>query len=193
MTKLPDTPLFTIGHGARTIEELIALLLRYHIDFVVDVRSQPYSSIRPDFSKQPLQSHLERASIRYVFMGDTLGGRPVDQSCYVNGKVDYQIVASKPFYQAGIERLSSALDQQLRVALLCSEGKPQECHRSKLIGQTLTDKGIAISHIDENGDIKSQGEVMLELTHGQQSMFGPAPVVASSKKKYRTPSRRESV
>jgi uncharacterized protein (DUF488 family) len=163
--------IFTIGYGSRAVEELIGLLQRYNVEYMIDVRSQPYSRFKPEFSKDALQERLKQAGIGYVFMGDTLGGRPSDKSCYVNGKVDYAKVREKPAYQDGIKRLHAALDKHLTIALMCSEGKPQECHRSKLIGETLAEEGVEVKHIDETGGTKTQQEVITELTHGQQSLF----------------------
>ncbi len=173
--------LYTIGYGSRAIEELIGLLQRYNVEYVVDVRSQPYSRFKPEFSKDALQERLKQAGISYVFMGDALGGRPSDRSCYVNGKVDYAKCREKPAYQDGIKRLHAALDKNLTVALMCSEARPQECHRSKLLGGTLAEQGVQVKHIDENGDIKTQQEVITELTHGQQTLFD---MDFTSRKKY---------
>src|SRR5947209_20240736 len=108
---MAGTPIYTIGYGARSIVALIELLRRYEIEFLVDVRSQPYSSIKPEFSKAALEGRLQQGGIRYVFMGDSLGGRPSDKSCYSNDKVDYELVRAKPFYLDGMKRLRSALDQ----------------------------------------------------------------------------------
>ncbi len=115
-------PIYTIGYGSRTIVELIELLQRYQIDFLVDVRSRPYSTFKPEFSQMELAKRLKQRAIRYVFMGDLLGGQPEDKTCYMNGKVDYQLYRERPFYQHGISRLRKAWEKQLRVALMCSEG-----------------------------------------------------------------------
>ncbi len=133
-------PIYTIGHGNRSLEDFIELLQRYDITYVIDVRSQPYSRYTPHFSHSALEASLKEQHIRYVFMGDTLGGRPSDESCYHNDKPQYDIIRTKPFYLQGIARLRIVWEKQLRVALLCSEAKPQECHRSKLIGNTLIEQ-----------------------------------------------------
>jgi uncharacterized protein (DUF488 family) len=164
-------PLYTIGYGAREIDDFIAVLRRYEIDYLIDVRSRPYSRYKPDFSRQALSSHLNAAGIRYVFMGDTLGGQPDDESCYVDGKVDYERVKSKPFFQHGLERLHEAERQGLCVALMCSEGKPEQCHRSKLIGKSLQDQRLEVAHIDENDRLVGQEDVMLRLHGGQRTLF----------------------
>jgi uncharacterized protein (DUF488 family) len=181
---MAGTPIYTIGYSARTIEDLLQFLEQHDIEYLVDVRSQPYSAIKPEFSKAALEARLQQEGFRYVFLGDALGGRPSDPSCYSNGKVDYELVSVKPFYREGIERLHSALGQDLHLALMCSEGKPENCHRTKLIGRTLDAEGIDVRHIDETGAVKTQQDVLDEITHGQQSMFGPPPTVSTSRKKY---------
>ncbi len=175
-------PIYTIGHGNRTLEEFISLLRRYEIAFVIDVRSQPHSRYTPHFSREVLEISLQQQQMRYVFMGDTLGGRPEDDGCYVNGKPEYAIIKTKHFFLQGIERLRTAWEKQLRVAVLCSEAKPQQCHRSKLIGNTLVEQGVAVAHIDEHGLCKEQAEINALLTGGQQLLFADlSPVDVSGK------------
>src|SRR4051812_26651413 len=151
LNDMPNVPVYTIGYGSRTVGALIGLCHVYGIEYLVDVRSQPYSKYKPEFTKDALERHLKEQGIRYVYMGDLLGGRPSDKSCYVNGKVDYAICREKAFYLEGITRLQKALEKSLSVVLMCSEEKPQECHRSKLIGETLCEQGIEVRHIDEEG------------------------------------------
>ena len=79
-------PIYTIGYGNRSIAELIEVLHQHAIAYLIDVRSAPYSRYKPEFSKALLANELEQHSIRYVFMGDALGGRPDDETCYVNGE-----------------------------------------------------------------------------------------------------------
>jgi len=175
-------PLFTIGYGARTLDEFMAELKANRIEFLIDVRTAPYSKFKQEFSKELLQYHLERAGIRYLFMGDTLGGQPKDPACHTDGKVDYDKVRAQPFFQIGIQRLRKAFEQQRPVALMCSEGRPEQCHRSKLIGEALAAVGIPISHIDEDGVVLSQIQVIDRLTKGQMSLFGETSF--TSRKRY---------
>ena len=51
---------------------------------------------------------------------------------------------------------------------MCSESKPEECHRSKLIGAALAREKFTVAHIDEKGIVKSQEEVM-KLISGEHS------------------------
>jgi len=163
--------IYSIGHGTRKIEDFLGLLKQYNIDYLIDVRSQPYSRFSPQFNQNDLNYYLEQHNVRYVFMGDSLGGRPEDKSCYDDeGKVDYIKIKAKDFYKEGINRLKTAYHKGIIVAIMCSESKPTECHRSKLIGMSLfgdkTEK-IILVHIDENGRLKDQATVMNELNKGR--------------------------
>ncbi|MBP6015614.1 MAG: DUF488 domain-containing protein [Candidatus Promineofilum sp.] len=178
-------PVYTIGYGRRDVDELIATLRRYGIAFLIDVRSRPHSRYKPDFSKERLEAHLQRADIRYVFMGDALGGLPDDPACYTStGKADYAKIAEQDFYRRGIDRLMKAQTQGLAVSIMCSEGKPENCHRSKLIGKTLAQRGVPVAHIDENDDLIGQADVLLRLTGGQPSLFGDDLLPGTSRKRY---------
>jgi hypothetical protein len=68
---------------------------------------------------------------------------------------------------------------------MCSEGKPENCHRSKLIGQTLTAEGFEVLHIDDNNVVISQKDVLSRLTGGQPSLFGDDFFSFTSRKRYR--------
>ncbi len=184
------TPIYTIGYGARAFDEFIAALQAQQIDYVVDVRSTPYSRFKPEFNKRELEIQLRLAGIRYVYLGDKLGGQPEDRECYVDDKVVYDLVKQKAFYREGIARLQSAFGKGLRVALMCSEGKPEMCHRSKLIGASLAELGIPVMHIDEEGVLRTQAEVLDELTDGQLSLFGEPEF--TSRKRYRAEEDRDA-
>jgi uncharacterized protein (DUF488 family) len=176
-----DPTLHTIGYGARTLDELVAALKAYRIDYLLDVRSAPYSKFKPEFSKDALEAALKLRGIHYLFMGDTLGGQPRHPHCYTDGKVDYDQVRQQPFFHAGLERLRKAHEQRVRAALMCSEGRPEQCHRSKMIGEALAAAGIPVRHIDENGELLTQTQVMHRLTGGQLDLFG-GPALTSRKR-----------
>jgi len=175
-------PLYSIGYGSRSVEELIRVLQTYDIESVIDVRSAPYSRFKPEFSKEAFERYLKAKRLHYVFMGDLLGGQPQDPDCYVEGKVEYLKLQRKAFFQAGLERLKTAHTQRLRAALLCSEGRPEQCHRSKLIGEALASMSIPLCHIDEDGQLRSQREVIDRLTGGQLDLFGQPSF--TSRKRY---------
>ena len=176
-------PIYTIGYGSRSMEEFLGALHAYGIAYLIDIRSSPYSRFKPEFSKGALESTLRSHSIRYVYLGDKLGGQPNDPSCYVEGKVLYGEVAKTDYFRDGLERVVNAYKRQLRVVLMCSEGRPEQCHRSKLVGQALEAQGVPVVHIDEDGRLISQSAVVSELTGGQPSLLGPPEF--TSRKRYR--------
>jgi uncharacterized protein (DUF488 family) len=165
--------LTSIGYGDRPWTDFVTRLRRHDVRFLIDVRSQPKSR-QPEFNKEALQLLLAEAGIRYVFMGDALGGRPEDPSCYVDGKVDYARCELLPAFRAGLGRLQAAIAGGHRVALMCSELDPERCHRSKLIGQALAKEGVELTHINRDGARVSQKEVIELITGGQGALFAQA-------------------
>lgn len=165
---------FTVGHGGRTLDDLLQQLNDHGIGFLIDIRSTPYSRYQPEFSQNSLVALLAKANMQYIFMGHQLGGRPDDPSCYTeNGHVDYAQCRTRNFFRAGISRLNQACKLGHVVCLLCSESDPKDCHRSALIGVALEDEtNIEVIHLLSNGSSKSQHDIIQDRTQGQLSFFG---------------------
>lgn len=169
------TTIYSIGHGNKEIEEFIKELKSFEIQFLLDIRSKPFSKWNPQFNQNELKFKLEENGIIYVFVGDSLGGLPEDRSCYdYEGKVIYDIIKEKDFFKEGLERLIIAHNKHINLVLMCSESKPEECHRSKLIGQELLKNKISLRHIISHKLVKAQEIVMAELTKGKGTtdLFG---------------------
>lgn len=166
--------IYSIGHGAKELDKFLAELKAYGIEYLLDVRSKPYSKMHPQFNQNELKATLREHCITYAFMGDKLGGLPHGKSYHTEeGKVDYQAVSQKESFQAELKRLLSANEQNLNVAVMCSEGKPETCHRSKLIGHELLKRDVVMQHILDEERVKDQFTVMLEATKGKgaQTLF----------------------
>jgi uncharacterized protein (DUF488 family) len=164
-------PILTIGYGLREMAELVELLHRNGVRYVCDVRSAPYSRRRPEFSRQPLDRVLRSEDFRYVFLGDVLGGRPDDPQCYdEDGHVDYDRCRTNPVFEAGIRRVETAYWDGHALALLCSEARPEDCHRSKLLAEMLVERGVAVAHIDGHGDLMNHSEIAAKLRGPQLSL-----------------------
>ncbi|MEP0813151.1 MAG: DUF488 domain-containing protein [bacterium] len=136
---------YSIGHSDRPPEELLALLERYGIDLVVDVRSFPYSTYLPHYDKHRLDAVLHRRGISYIWMGLMLGSLTLD------GRLDPIAKEREKNYQEGISKLMDLLPGR-KVCLLSSEAEWQISHRHNLIAQTLMRYGIIVRHIDKDGD-----------------------------------------
>ena len=179
-------PIFSIGYGNRSWPQFSSLLRERNCDYLIDVRSNPYSKFNPDFSQQPLRAAALADNIRYVFMGDLLGGKPNRAEDYLpDGRVDYIRQAESPAFQQGLARLRSAHSQSFCVCLMCSELRPEECHRCKLIGEELAQLSIDIVHIDEKGHNISQAEAIKRLDGGQNDFFGTPQKLTTSRGAYR--------
>lgn len=170
-TNTKDTTIYSIGHGNKNIEEFVAELKSFSIQYLLDIRSKPFSKWSPQYNQNELKSDLEKNNIKYVFLGNTLGGLPDDRSCYnSDGKVVYELIKDKEFFKQSLQRLITANEKNINIAIMCSESKPEECHRSKLIGEELLKKNISIKHIISKEVIKTQEAVINELTKGKGTM-----------------------
>ena len=159
------TTIYTIGHSNLFEHQLFSLLNQYEITVVVDVRSSPYSQYVPQFNRETLGFAMLNAGFDYQFLGDELGGRPKDRTCFFaqeipEGKadylslVDYEAVMTKPFFLEGIKKLESLMENN-RVAVMCSEEDPNQCHRHHMIGKFLIRQGYSVQHIRKDGSTVS--------------------------------------
>ena len=159
---MTGTSVFTIGHSTHGIKAFIALLQRYGITEVADVRSAPYSRFNPQFNREELANSLAACKIEYAFFGQELGGRPNDASCYQNGRIRYDRVSKTRSFQRGIEHVVKDTASHC-VALMCAEKEPLECHRTLLVAQALQARGISVKHILSDGGLETHDNAMDRL------------------------------
>jgi uncharacterized protein (DUF488 family) len=179
---------FSIGYGSRSVDEILRITKDLGMPHLVDVRSSPYSKFAPLFNREPLKKACDKVGLSYVFMGDQLGGKPKSNHCYnEDGRVNYNMLEIEPYFLEGMERLDKALAKGLDLMLMCSELRPEQCHRSKLIGKSLLNRGVAVKHFDESGKIVQQEEVINRITGGQQDLFGESPEITHSRGMYQKP------
>jgi uncharacterized protein (DUF488 family) len=154
MRPAPRQPLFTIGHSNHPIEHFLALLRRHGIEAVADVRSRPYSRFVPHFGKERLACILADEGLGYRFLGQELGGKPV-QNDPPQVRLDYRARIEEPSFQQGIQTLLDGVADR-RVALVCRERDPLDCHRLHLICRYLRPMALDIRHILPDGDVEEQ-------------------------------------
>ena len=159
---MPET-LFTIGYSNRSIDDLIALLKQHKITALCDIRSAPYSSRNPQFNRELLKQSLKSHNIEYVFLGEELGARPKDLSCYVEGKAIYEKIAATAVFKSGLGRVKLGLKKGFTLALMCAEKDPMTCHRTILVCRTLRGQGIDIRHIIDDQTIETQTDLEKRL------------------------------
>jgi uncharacterized protein (DUF488 family) len=148
-----SSTIFTIGYGNRSIQTFIHLLKKYEIEILIDIRTSPFSRFNPDYRIQKFEVHLIKNEIRYLFLGKELGGKPTDLSCYINQQIDYDSIKTKQFFRDGIEEVKALYAAGFRVAMMCAEQSPLDCHRKWLVGDYLESTGLPVCHIDKTGDI----------------------------------------
>jgi uncharacterized protein (DUF488 family) len=151
--------IYTIGHSSHTAEHLLELLQQHRIEVLVDTRSAPYSRYTPQFDREALHDSVIAAGMKYLFLGDVVGGRPKDESHYDEyGRARYGKVAETADFLDGITRLERGADE-FRVALMCSEEDPTNCHRRLLISRVLIERGAEVQHIRGTGEIQTESQV----------------------------------
>ena len=119
---------------------------------IADIRSSPFSRHTPHFSQRELKQWLKDEGIAYVFLGKELGGRPTSSTLYRNGIADYDAMAKTSEFATGIERLTKGTNDH-RIAMMCSEHDPLDCHRCLLVARHLAEKGVKVGHILSTGQI----------------------------------------
>ena len=155
--------ILTLGHSNHPLERFLGLLAEHGITAVADVRSAPYSRFCPHFNRRALSSALQDRGIQYLFLGRELGGRPDDPACYDDeGRVCYDRVCRTERFHGGVRRLLATAATR-RIALMCAEKEPLDCHRTLLIAQALERQGVAVAHILAGGAIEPHPRTMNRL------------------------------
>ncbi len=141
---------WTIGHGTRSSEELIAILRSFAITMLGDVRTVPRSRHNPQFNRDVLPGTLESAGIRYTHL-PTLGGLRRTTADSINtawrnlsfrGYADYMQTDG---FAAGLASLLGIAERE-KTAIMCAEAVPWRCHRS-LIADALVARGHRVEDI----------------------------------------------
>jgi hypothetical protein len=155
--------LISVGHSNHEWPAFLALLRQARVATVADVRSSPYSGRYPYFNREPLAEGLREQGIAYVFLGDSLGGRPQPRWLYTDElRVDYERVRQTDAFQRGLDQLLQAQDGST-VAFLCSEEDPLDCHRGLMIAPALCARGFPPRHLRKDGTVETTEEMERRL------------------------------
>lgn len=194
-----ERTVWTIGHSNHPLERFLDLLEQHQITLLVDVRSSPYSRHASQFNKEAIRQPLQARAVGYLFLGDLLGGIPSvgrgnappgrredmempsqmagqegGQFYDRQGYVLYDRLAQSPAFQQGVERLLGKVGAS-RVALMCGEEDPTDCHRRLLIGRVLGARRVRVMHIRGDGSVQSEEEIAAQQrfrkTKGQLTLF----------------------
>ena len=167
--KPTSVEVLTIGHSTQSFADFVQLLREAQVTALADVRSQPYSRHVPHFNRETLKDSLDDENIAYVFLGDELGGRPKAPELFSDGVADYEKMARHESFAHGLDRVIEGA-RTYRIALMCAERDPLDCHRCLLVGRALKEKGVRVRHILGPGETVRQEDIEeLLLTMADQS------------------------
>lgn len=155
---------FTVGHSTHPQGCFIDLLRQHGVTALCDVRSKPFSRMNPQFNRDELEQVLLALGITYRFLGKELGARSDDPACYEGGRVQYARLAQTELFRNGLTRVLRGMKEGLRIALMCAEKEPLECHRTILVARHLASLGVQIEHIHADGHLESHDAALTRLT-----------------------------
>lgn len=153
--------IYTIGHSNHPVEQFTQLLHQHGVTAIADVRSTPWSRFHTQFNQEALKPLLKEQKIHYVYLGEELGARRNERAAYQQGKIQFDLIPQLPLFQRGIQRLLQGANK-LKIALLCAEADPIECHRAILVTRHLQ-KEQNILHICKDGTTISQQQLEEQL------------------------------
>jgi uncharacterized protein (DUF488 family) len=166
---MPAKTIFTIGHSTHEFEYFVSLLNKYGVNCLIDVRSAPYSRMAPQFNKDVFSPALSHYDIMYAHFEEEFGARHTRPSLLdENGKVDFEKVRATEKFKDGLQRLKKGLELGYKIALMCSEANPLDCHRFALISYQLVKQGLAVKHILKDGEVIENSELENQLLEKYQ-------------------------
>ncbi len=169
---------YTIGHSSYKQDYLFILLNKHDINCVVDVRSMPFSKYAPQYNRDEIKRFLHSKGIQYIFMGKELGARREDNTLYESdGILSFEKTSKTMSFISGIERIKAGIEKGYRIAIMCTEKDPMDCHRNILVARQLYKQKYDVLNILENGYTESQDHLekrLLDLyfpTRNQRTLF----------------------
>ena len=156
--------LYSIGHSNHSVDQFIFLLKSKGINCLVDIRSTPYSQRLSQFNRESITKDLAKETILYQYMGDNLGGRYTNPALLTgDGQVDYGKVMQENSFQKGLDELVKLASSGKKVAFMCAEKDPFDCHRFALVSRALVLKGQHVCHILADGKVIEQADIEKRL------------------------------
>jgi uncharacterized protein (DUF488 family) len=147
--------LFTIGHGTRSVDELVACLDEAAVRTLVDVRRFPSSRRNPQFNRDSLAASLAAAGIEYRH-AEELGGRRSGEP----GEERFACIRVAAFRSYAARMGDPAWQEALALALaepdpcfMCAETPWWRCHR-RLIAELLSARGHEVFHLLAPGRVE---------------------------------------
>jgi uncharacterized protein (DUF488 family) len=139
---------FTVGHGTRTSEELVAILKAANVRTLIDVRRFPGSRRNPQFNVRAIEAALDGSGIDYrheVELGGRLSNEPGEELFPCIRVEAFRSYAARMRTERWQEALRSTLEER-DPCFMCSETPWWRCHR-RLIAELLHARGERVIHL----------------------------------------------
>jgi uncharacterized protein (DUF488 family) len=146
-------PVFTIGHGRRTVDELVDCLHEVRVETLVDVRRFPASRRNPQFGQVAFAATLDAAGIAYrheIELGGRRSGEPGEERFACIRTPAFRSYAARMGRPEWQQALAAALAEPAP-CFMCAETVWWQCHRS-LIAELLAARGYDVVHLLRPGD-----------------------------------------
>ncbi|MGV8961353.1 MAG: DUF488 family protein [Stenotrophomonas sp.] len=185
-----STPIFTVGHSTRPLDEFLSLLAESNIGCVVDVRRLPGSRRCPQYNADALASTLEAQHIGYWHLAALCGRRTqreldgaAPEAFWRNASfARYAAYARSAAFGQGLQALLERASSQ-RCVVMCSEAVWWRCHR-RIIADHLLARGVTVFHILGKGQINAATLTTGAIVRGTEVIYPvppnePAPALVS--------------
>lgn len=156
-----DNPvIFTVGHSTHQLDFFLSLIKEYDVNCIIDVRSVAASSYNPQYNQEPFKNYLKNHGVTYMHFPEEFGARFNDPDLLDDeGKVDFEKVRKSYNFKMGVERLWQGLEKGFKMALMCSESEPLDCHRFSMVSLALVKDGFDVKHIMKDKSLKSNNDL----------------------------------
>ncbi len=156
--------IYTVGHSTHPIAYFAELLETHRINCVVDVRSVAASRYNPQYNKEPLMNYLRLRNVKYLHFEREFGARQTDSAIFdEENRVDFEKFRQTLSFTEGVMRLEKGIENGYRIALMCSEAEPLDCHRFSMISVGLINNDFTVKHIMKDKSLRDNAELEAEL------------------------------
>jgi uncharacterized protein (DUF488 family) len=131
----------SIGYEGISLEAYLNRLIQMDVNVVCDVRKNPLSR-KFGFSKTALKNALNAIGVEYLHFRDL--GISSDKRQELNSQSDYDALFNEyenstlKDQQLTLSEIQGLIDSGKRIALLCYERLPQQCHRTRILNSLLS-------------------------------------------------------
>jgi len=144
--------IYTIGHSNRSWEEFTALLKKFEVRIVADIRSLPGSKKFPHFDRENMERALPDSGLKYIWL-PKLGGLRRAQKGLESPNMGltspgfraYADYMATPEFHEGVEELLLVASEAITV-IMCAEALYWRCHR-RLLSDYLFAHRVEVLHI----------------------------------------------